>query len=491
MQNYKTFIGLEIHIQSKTKSKMFCSCSSSYFGADPNTHTCPVCLGLPGGLPSANRKAIENCIKLGIALHCDINRSSKFDRKHYVYPDLSKSYQISQYDLPFCVNGYIEVTGGETDDDKTRVRIKRIHQEEDTAKSIHNADGTVIDYNKSGVALIEVVTEPDFESTAQVMEFARSLQQIVRYLDVSDANMEMGQMRFELNISVGDVDKLSNLELPSYKVECKNISSISILEKVINFEVNRQSELLTKGITPIQETRGIDDITGETYTQRIKEDAEDYRYFPEPDLPNIIISDKWLSDIKETIGILPDDIIYNLLNLGISRESADIIVQDRERCSWFMSLLSKIPTDVEFDKNIVISQLCNFFVGELFAILKKNKVEFSDIKISHQNYLDMILELLRNNISGSTIKNLLSRYIVGESLAVLDYIKCNNLQQISDIIIILPIVKEVIVLNQKAVNDFHAGKIVAKASLVGQVMSRFKGKANPQIIDKLIDQELN
>jgi len=299
MTSYQPVIGLEVHLQSKTNSKMFCSCDANYFGKEPNTTVCPVCLGLPGALPTINKKAIDLCLKLAIALNCKINRLTKFDRKNYFYPDLPKGYQITQYDLPIGYDGFLEI---DVDKDSRRIRIARVHQEEDTGKSIHEGDFTLLDFNKSGVALIEIVTMPDFTEVKEVIEYAKELKRIVRYLDISNADMEKGQMRFELNISLREA---GSSELPDYKVEVKNIGSISVLEKVINFEIKRQSELLDKGEKPAQETRGIRDMTGATVSQRFKEGSSDYIYFPEPDLPPIEFDDKLIQSISLQIIELP------------------------------------------------------------------------------------------------------------------------------------------------------------------------------------------
>ena len=297
---FSPVVGLEIHVQVKTKSKMFCRCNAQYFESEANTNICPVCFGLPGAIPVPNKTAIEKVIKLALALNCKINQETKFDRKNYFYPDLPKGYQISQYDQPIGHEGYIEI---EVEGDNRRIRIQRVHIEEDTAKSLHSAADTLIDYNKSGVPLVEIVTYPDFASINEVVLFAKRLKQIVRYLGVSDAEMQKGQMRFELNISVKP-DTMPANELPKYKVEVKNIGSISVLEKVLNFEVKRQSELLEKGEEIKSQTRGLKDMTGETLFQRSKETADDYRYFPEPDIPPLQITESQISEIRKQIPLL-------------------------------------------------------------------------------------------------------------------------------------------------------------------------------------------
>ncbi len=295
MTDYQPIIGMEIHVQLKTKSGLFCGCKNDPNAKSPNINTCPVCLGLPGALPVANKKAIDWTVKFGLATGCQINKKSKFDRKHYFYPDLPKGYQISQYDIPFCFEGNINTTYGE-------IRLRRVHLEEDAGKLIHETVNgkkvSLIDFNRSGVPLMEIVTEPDIFSSGQAKEYAKKIKQIVRYLDIGDCDMEKGEMRLEANISL---QRKGEKELPKYKVELKNINSFRYLEKGIEYEIERQKEILEKGETPVQETRGYNAEKGITYSQRTKEEAADYRYFPDPDLPPININEKWFNEIKSSL----------------------------------------------------------------------------------------------------------------------------------------------------------------------------------------------
>ena len=338
---YKLVCGLEVHAELKTKSKMFCSCKNDPFGAsEPNIHTCPVCLGMPGALPVANRQAIEWTIKLGLALNCKINLFSKFDRKNYFYPDLPKGYQISQYDIPFCYDGYIDTTEG-------RVRIHRIHLEEDTAKLSHqeiDLDGngklkkaTLIDFNRSSVPLVEIVTEPDIVSATQAKEYGQKLRQIMRYLDIANCDMEKGGMRLEANISLR---KEGHQELPDYKVECKNINSFRFLEAAINFEIARQTEILQNGDKPAQETRGYNPNTGKTFSQRTKEDAAYYRYFPDPDLPPIEFSEEEIENIRATLPELPEEKATRFVkDYAIDEKVAKELVINKQKAKFFEQVL--------------------------------------------------------------------------------------------------------------------------------------------------------
>ncbi|MFZ1720965.1 MAG: Asp-tRNA(Asn)/Glu-tRNA(Gln) amidotransferase subunit GatB [Microgenomates group bacterium] len=304
-QKYRLVCGLEIHAELKTVSKMFCGCTNNPFHAEqPNSHTCPVCLGMPGGLPVPNKKAIEQTIKLGLAVGSSINQFSKFDRKNYFYPDLAKGYQISQYDIPFCEGGVIDCTEG-------KVRITRIHLEEDTGKLLHDTvDGkrvTLVDFNRSGVPLIEIVSEPDITTPLQAKEYAKSLRELLKYLNLADCDMEQGGMRLEANISLIESDAPPGA-LPNYKVEVKNINSFRFMEQAILYEMNRQEKILESGATPVQETRGWDSVKNCTYAQRAKEDAADYRYFPDPDIPPIEITDAHLESLKKQLPQLPHEL---------------------------------------------------------------------------------------------------------------------------------------------------------------------------------------
>ncbi len=433
---HKPVIGLEVHIELSTKSKMFCNCSAKYFGEQPNSHTCPVCLGLPGALPVPNEKAIEHCRKIGLALNCGLNEFSKFDRKNYFYPDLPKGYQISQYDFPFCVNGYIEI-GKEN----KKIRIKRVHMEEDTGKLMHEDKKTLIDFNRSGVPLVEIVSEPDFENGSEVVEYLKAVQQIVRYLDVSDANMEKGEMRLEPNISLKEefAEKL-----PEYKVEVKNINSFRFVEKAINYEIKRQEELLKLGETPMQETRGWNEIKQKTFSQRSKEEAHDYRYFPEPDIPPLSIIKKDIQKLKNSLPELPKEKLLRFINeYSITYYNAEILTRD--------------------------ISLANFY--------EKTVLEAKKINILPKKIANLIINK-KINIQKTTISTLLSE------------INCANQTDNISKEEILDAIEKTLEKNKSALEDYKKGKTQVIGFLIGQVGKTLEKKVNASNIKMLLEEKL-
>ncbi len=356
MTKYITIIGLEIHIEPNTSSKMFCSCLQNHFGAKPNSQTCPICLGLPGALPYTNKEAINKIIKLGLALGSKISKHSRFYRKHYFYADLPKSYQISQKDNPFCVGGSL-----------MGKKINHIHLEEDAGKLVHNGKNSLVDFNRSGCALIEIVTEPVFHTTADVLSFVKELQLIARYLDISKADMEKGTMRLEANISLS-VDN----NLPNYKVELKNINSFKFLEKAINAEINRQTEALDANVLLNQETRGYDENTKTTFSQRTKADSDDYRYFPEPDLPPVSISDKQITKLTTELPELPQlkrDRFKKVYKL--SNDYIDILVSDINRADYFERSVELAPDLIRSIANLIINKNLDKEYPEPAGLIKK------------------------------------------------------------------------------------------------------------------------
>ena len=462
LNKYKPVIGLEIHIELKTKSKMFCQCLADYFGKPPNTQVCPVCLGLPGALPVPNRQAIEWTILIGKALNCQINLISKFDRKHYFYPDLPKGYQISQYDLPFCQNGYLTIYPSSMKKEKDhhkllkKFRIRRVHLEEDTGKLLHHEKETLIDFNRSGVPLVEIVTEPDFSNSEDVKRFLEELQVLIRYLRVSDCDMEKGTMRLEPNISVRYKNSKSKTkkqktldELPNYKVEIKNINSFRFVKQAIDYEVKRQINLLEKGITPKQETRGFDNKKGITFSQRFKEEAHDYRYFTEPDIPPIILTKKEIEKLNQ--GLSPFEELRDLINnYGLRYDDAFILTRDRDQVLFFKRLIDKFHL-IEKQKGKTIDNL-----NQKVAHLIVNK------KISYKNEEEFI----------------------NKALPILIPTKIDH-KLLKDLI------KKVIYQNSKAVSDYKRGKKGALMFLLGQVMKEIKEKAMAKEIITQLEKMLN
>ncbi len=436
---YTPVIGLEVHVELNTKSKMFCGCANDWFGEKPNTHTCPVCLGLPGALPVPNKKAIESCIMIGLALHCNIPLVSKFDRKNYFYPDLAKGYQISQFDQPFAEKGWVELSGGK------RIGITRAHMEEDTGKLIHETINgekvSLIDFNRSGVPLVEIVTEPDFESAAEVKEYLQKLQQIVRYLGVSNADMEKGEMRLEPNISLRTEGTTG---LPHYKVEVKNINSFSFVEKAIEHETKRQAEILDRGETPAQETRGWDEDKNMTISQRSKEDAADYRYFPEPDIPPFVWNEKFVAELSATLPELPDEKKGRFIKeYGLSVYNAELLTRTRELAEYFEE-----TAKVGKEHGIEPTKLANTIINK--------KVDIEKV---------LPAELIKD-IKSSQAEDTMS----SEDLA--------------------KIAREVIAGNEKSVADYKAGKTNAIMFLVGQTMRKVAGKAKADTVKKALEDLL-
>jgi len=428
-------IGLEVHVELKTKSKMFCGCSADYFGQKPNTHTCPVCLGLPGALPVPNKTAIDWCVKIGMALNCKIPLFSKFDRKNYFYPDLAKGYQISQYDQPFCINSSIELKNGK------KIGIRRVHMEEDTGKLIHEQGSSLIDFNRSGVPLVEIVTEPDFESADEVVEYLKKLQQIVRYLEVSDADMEKGNMRLEPNISLREED---SKELPKYKVEVKNINSFRFVDKAIEFEIKRQTEELESGKTPTQETRGWNETKNQTISQRSKEEAMDYRYFPEPDIPPIRWNQKYLGELKSQLPELPQKKFDRFQKeYQLNPYDAEILTRERSVADFFVEA-------VEDGKKLEISpkQIANHIINKKIDVEKVLPAE-------------------------------LIKTIVGATQTIT--MDQGELEKIID---------KVLLDNPKAVDDYKGGKEQAMNVLLGAVMKAAGQKLDTNKVKEKIKERI-
>lgn len=440
---YTPVIGLEVHVELSTKSKMFCGCDNAWFGKKPNTHTCPVCLGLPGALPVPNKKAIESCILIGMALNCEIPLLSKFDRKNYFYPDLAKGYQISQYDQPFAQHGFIMLSSGK------KIGITRAHMEEDTGKLMHGTVSgekvSLIDFNRSGVPLVEIVTEPDFESAAEVKEYLQKLQQIVRDLGVATANMEKGEMRLEPNISLR---KEGQAELPNYKVEVKNINSFSFVEKAIAYEIARHTEILDRDKTPKQETRGWDEDKKITISQRSKEEAAEYRYFPEPDIPPFVWSKEYIEELKQQLPELAEEKAKRFVKeYGLSDYNAEILTREQTISDYFEEAVrhSKTLRDNEIPSP---TRIANWILN------KKVDIKTQTIyQLIHSIQSSMVL----SGVSDEELDTVLQK-----------------------------IMKE----HAHVVTDYKSGKTNAIMFLVGQAMKELKGKAKADTVKAALEKLL-
>ncbi len=479
-EKYRTVIGLEFHVQLLTESKMFCACSAQYAANPPNTVVCPVCLGLPGALPVINEKVIECIVMTGMALNCAIPEYAKFDRKNYPYPDLPKGYQISQYDLPFCIEGHLtldEEDGGRT------IGITRVHQEEDTAKSTHvtAASGerySLVDFNRSGVPLMEVVTEPDIASPEEAAAFGRKLRQIVRYLGISTGNMEDGAMRCDANISVWPAEA----PVGDIKVEVKNMNSFRAVERALIFEQERQTRILESGNdTRVTETRGWVETSGETVSQRTKEEAHDYRYFPEPDLPPLQLSRVWVEGVKEKLPELPAAKRERFrAEYDLSAYDASLLTQSRDLADYFeaASARAKNPKAV-----------ANWMSRNLLQRLNESGSEITDCKITPDALARMILMIESGEISNRMAQEVFDQmFDTGKSAQAI--VKEQGLAQISDEDELAGIVATVIAENPAAVQDFNQGKKRAIGFLVGQVMKATRGKANPGIVNQKLQEVL-
>ncbi|MFH1611864.1 MAG: Asp-tRNA(Asn)/Glu-tRNA(Gln) amidotransferase subunit GatB [bacterium] len=501
---YIPTIGLEIHSELKTKSKMFCRSLNNSDESKPNTNVCPVCMGHPGTLPVANKRAINLVIKTGLALNCKINKLSKFDRKNYFYPDLPKGYQISQYDKPLCFEGYLNIISPVLRDssvaplpqnDKLRkIRITRIHLEEDTGKLTHpkGADYSLVDYNRAGVPLMELVTEPDITSGKEARVFCEELQLILRYLNVSDANMEKGQMRCEVNISMAPEG------MRGTKVEIKNLNSFRVVEKSIDYEIKRQIEILNDSKKIIQETRGWDDNKQITFSQRIKEGAKDYRYFPDPDLPTLSISQDEIDNLKRDITELPQSRRERFLQeYKIPEQDIKVLVSNKYLANFFEQAVSELKTWLKIKKvdilptdgQSLIKLTANYILTELQKLLLVSKKGMDDCRVSPENFAEFITLIKQGEISSSAAQAVLKEmFETGADPSHI--IEEKGLKQVSDQGALETIVDQVIKDNPDSVKDFKSGKENALQFLIGRTMAVSKGQANPQVVGEILRKKL-
>ena len=478
--NYEAVIGLEVHIQVRTRTKMFCACPNQY-GGEPNTRVCPVCLGYPGVMPVINREAVRKTILAGSMCRCEIASYSKFDRKNYFYPDMPKNYQISQYDLPLCGRGSLPVSGngfsGADLPDKV-IGITRIHLEEDVAKSTHYGYYSAIDFNRAGVPLMECVSEPDMRTPDEAYAYLTALKQIMQYADISDCDMEKGQMRCDVNISVRPIDD------PAFgtKIEIKNLNSFRAVHRALAYEIDRQADVLDSGGKLRQETRRWDDNAGVTSVMRTKESAHDYRYFPEPDLMPLDITPAWLEKIREDMPELPAERRRRFVTeYGITDYDADILTQDRNLADYFESVAAESPD---------AKMAANWIMTELLSALSKTSVPVSASPVTP----DALAELLRL-IGDGTISGKIGKTIFAEMLETghspRRIVKEKGLEQVADTGAIEAFVDRAISENPDAVEQYHGGKSKALQYLVGQVMRMSRGKANPQMVVENLKTKLD
>ena len=476
---YEAVIGLEIHCELKTKTKIFCGCATG-FGAEQNTHVCPVCLGLPGVLPTVNKRVVEFGIKAGLATNCTINKYSKFDRKNYYYPDLPKNWQTSQYDLPIAEHGWVDI---DVDGEKKRIRLTRIHMEEDAGKLVHSGatikDSATsnVDYNRTGVPLLEIVSEPDLRSAEEARAYMEKIKAIMEYIDVSNCRMEEGNLRADINVSLRPV---GTKELGT-RTEMKNINSFKNLEDAINYEIERQEEVLEDGGHVVQETRTFDPARGITLSMRSKENAHDYRYMPEPDLPPIVTSEETIEKYRSELPELPDARRARLeKEYGLSDYDAGIITRSRAMAEYFDAVVA-----TGADPKLA----ANWIMGDLAKNLNEDGIDITKSPVSAERLGKMIGLIMKDTISGKIAKKVFKEMWTNEDDPE-KIVKDKGLVQITDTGAIEAAVDAAIAANPKAVEEYKGGKKKAIGALVGQVMKATRGKANPQMVNKMLAEKL-
>lgn len=472
---WETVMGLEVHVELATKSKIFCSCTTE-FGGEPNTHCCPICTGMPGTLPVVNKQVVNYAMKAGMALNCEITRYNKFDRKNYFYPDLPKAYQISQLYLPICRNGRVPI---EVDGVKKDIRIHEIHMEEDAGKLIHDDfnDETKCDYNRCGVPLIEIVSEPDFRSADEVIAYLEKLKSTLEYLGVSDCKMQEGSMRADVNLSV----RQTGSEEFGTRTEMKNLNSFKAIAKAINYEAKRQIDVIERGGKVVQETRRWDDNKDKSYAMRSKENAEDYRYFPEPDIPPIEIDDDWYNANLASLPEFADAKRARYVSeFGLPEYDAGIITTQKALADFFeeTTAICNKPKEVS-----------NWIMGELMRLLGENDAEAKDMKLTPKALATLIELVEKKTINRNKAKEIFA-IAFKEDLDVAKYVKDNNLEQVSDEGLVKEIVDKVIKNNPQAVDDYKSGNKKAIGFLMGQCMKELKGKGDPGVVNKLLSAAL-
>ena len=476
MKEYEVIIGLEVHAELSTKTKMYCNCSTT-FGADPNTHCCPICTGMPGVLPVLNERVVEYAVKAGLATNCEISRFSKQDRKNYFYPDLPKAYQTSQYDLPLCIGGHLDIN---VNGNKKRIGITRIHIEEDAGKLIHDAytGDTLVDMNRCAVPLIEIVSEPDIRSADEAVAYMQTLKSILEYLEVCDCKMQEGSLRCDVNLSVRPVGQKEF----GTRTETKNLNSFKAIHNSIEFEIQRQIEVLENSGVVHQETRRFDDVKGVGYAMRSKEDAQDYRYFPEPDLAPIVLSDEYINNIKDNLPEMPHIKKERYVSeYGLPEYDAEILTSSKKTANFF----EKTNSICNNPKSV-----SNWLMGDFARLLNEKEIEIDESKVTEENLASLIMLIDKGTISSKIAKQIFEEmFETGEKAE--DIVNKKGLVQISDEGAIKEICQKIVDANPQSIADYKAGKDRAIGFLVGQIMKETKGKANPQIVNKLLLEIIN
>jgi len=472
--NYESVIGMEVHAQLLTRSKMFCACAADYAAAPPNTRVCPVCLGMPGTLPVINHRAVEFVVMTGLALHCEIAAHSRFERKNYNYPDLMKGYQISQYELPLCSNGWLEI---EVDGKPRRIGIERVHLEEDTAKLIHAGDYSLIDANRAGMPLMEIVSAPDLRTSEEARQYLTKLRTILRYLGVSSGNMEEGSMRCEVNISL----RPTGTDLRGTKVEVKNLNSFRSVKQSIECETQRQEEVLDSGGRVAQVTMGWDEARGCTVVQRVKESSDDYRYFPEPDLPPLELSREWVEGIRARLPELPEDRKARFVReYGLPAYDAGVLTADRDVAAFFEDAVAG-------DGNP--KAIANWITGEMFRLMNARGVEIGAVKMRPRQLCELLGLVDEGTVSSSAAKEVfVEMFDTGGSPA--EIVRRKGLEQISDSSALEAVADQVIADNADAAAEYLAGREQVLKFLVGQMMKATHGKANPTLAAEILRERL-
>jgi len=475
-RDYEAVIGLEVHAELMTRSKMFCGCSAAYHGVEPNTQVCPVCLGMPGSLPVINERAVEFTVRTALAFNCEIAEFAKFDRKNYHYPDLPKGYQISQYDMPLSRNGWLEI---EVDGQVRRIGVRRVHLEEDTAKLTHVDGYSLVDFNRSGVPLIEIVSEPDIHTPEEAREYATRIRQIVRWIGVSTGDMEAGALRVEPNISV----RPRGSDVLGTRTEIKNLNSIRAVAQSLAYEIQRQIDVLESGGTVVQQTLGWDDARGITVPQRSKEYAEDYRYFPEPDLPPLVLTPAWVQEVRQALPELPEERRRRYMEqFGMSAYDAGVLTANRATGVYFEEAVAAYGND---PKNVA-----NWVTGELFRVLNETGTPIEASPIKPEALAELLQAVDDGVISVSKARDVFQA-MIETGKGAREIIEERGLRQISDEDKLLAVIDGVIQDNPQPVNDYLGGKEKAIGFLIGQVMRATRGQANPGMIRPLLEKRLS